>query len=170
MYRISPRVRLAQFALPLFIAAGVVACSDTPTGSNLPSALSGLSEASIHDSTGTTPPAPGNGSGQVHGTVLAPSVPGSGNDSLETAPRIAGAIIKAYPVTSSNPLTLADPVASVTTDAEGRFELPELPGGEYVVTVEPPAQAAQTYHGQWLRGPIGTNSGDYPWWVVLAKR
>ncbi len=155
------------------LLATLAACSSDPSGPNGPAVLDGLVEAVAMDSTGTPPPPPtdpSTGTGQVRGTVLAPSEPGAGNDSLQTAPRIAGATLTAYPVLTSNPLTLGVEVAMVVTDAAGHFELPTLPTGDYVVTVEPPAASASVYYGQWIHGQIHPQSIDHPWWLVLAKR
>jgi len=169
--------RLARHARPGFLllftfAAGLsVACSDSPTESE-DSPLAGLSQRDAADSVGNPlPPPPANPTpGSFHGTVLGPSQPGSGNDSLATAPRVAGAVVIAYPVTGgteANP-TLGAAAATVTTGADGKFQLPTLAGGTYVVTFTPPANSI--YGGVWVTAATSANSNDHPWWVILWKK
>jgi hypothetical protein len=159
---------LAAVATIAFVAA----CSSDPAGPSTPMVLDGLVESAALDTLGNAPPTPQNpaGPGTITGTVLAPSEPGAGNDSLQTAPRIVGAVVTAYPVTGSDPLELGPEAASILTGADGKFVLPTLPAGDYVVTIEPPTAQAATYHGQWLRGMIHADSGDHHWWLVLAER
>lgn len=161
-------------ALCVALATGItVACSDdgdpTAPGS---SPLSGLTREESRDSVGNPPPPPPSGTltpGIVRGTVLGPSTPGAGNDSLETAPRVAGVVVTAYPVVQMAPEPELGPAAaSATTDANGRFQLPQLAGGEYVVTFNPPASSE--YGGVWVTTVIHGGSNEYPWWVVLWKK
>lgn len=162
---------MSRFVLPvaLFAAVAVTACSNDPAGPSIPDPLAGLIQASAHDSTGAAiPPGPATGTGQVSGTVLGPSEPGAGNDSLRTAPRVFGAVVTVYPVTSDAPLVLGDAVGTTITGVDGRFTLPVLPSGQYVVTIEPPS--GSPYYGQWIHGMIHAGSGEHPWWIVLAKR
>src|SRR5688572_24426019 len=105
----------------VLLALTLTACSSDPTGPTVPTELSGLIESPARDSIGTPPPPPTNsGPGEIRGTVLTPS-PGGGNDSLATAPRIEGAIITVYPVSSTGPLELDPEVASAVTGADGKF-------------------------------------------------
>lgn len=169
MSAVRPTVNRLVPLCGLLLAAAVAACSSDSTGATLPGPLAGLSESSPRDSVGGTPPEhPVTGEGQVRGTVLGPSLPGSGNDSLQTAPRIANARITAYLVTGQDPITIGASAASVTTDAEGRFMLPVLPAGLYAVTVEPPAPSI--YVGQYILGEVHSESINFPWWIVLAKK
>ena len=160
------------FLLMLTFAAGLtVACSDGPTESE-DSPLAGLAQRDAADSVGNPlPPPPTNPTpGSFHGTVLGPSEPGSGNDSLATAPRVLGAVVTAYPVTGGtevNP-TLGNVAATVTTGADGKFQLPTLAGGTYVVTFNPPASSI--YGGVWVTAATSANSNDHPWWVILWKK
>jgi hypothetical protein len=169
---IRPRV---PRALAAFIAVALlaIACTDSTSEPNTPAPLRGLNGASSQDSAGNPPPPPPGGvatAGYVQGTVLGPSAPGAGNDSLLTAPRVAGARIAAFPITGGTQAspTLGDEVASTVTGADGRFTLPTVPGGPYVVTVTPPA--GSVYGGVWVTGTIHDQSHLFPWWVVLWKK
>lgn len=159
--------KLLAFTL---LAAVVVACSDDdPTGTNN-SPLAGLQERDGNDSVGNpipTPPAQPT-PGIFRGTVLGPSTPGTGGDTLATAPRVAGVVVTAYPRLNSNlPPEVGPAAATVTTGADGKFELPTLTG-EFVVTFTPPATSE--YGGVWVTASTSTQSVDYPWWVVLWKK
>jgi hypothetical protein len=139
------------------------ACSDSSGPQQSP--LDGLNHFAGTDSAGTPPPPPPSGTltpGYFQGTVIGPSAPGAGGDSLATAPRVAGVVVSAYLELES------DPVARVTTGADGHFSLPALPGGSYVVTVAPPLESG--YGGVWATAPIHEASHLHPWWVVLWKR
>lgn len=158
--------------LMIALAAGLLAaCSEDPTGTG-DSPLDGLTLRQGTDSVGNQPPpqpttpAPGS----FHGTVLGPSEPGAGNDSLATAPRVAGVVVTAYRVTGGTAAspTLSAAEASVTTGADGRFQLPELSGGQYVVTFNPPATGI--YGGVWVTAYTSAQSNTHPWWVVLWKK
>ncbi len=147
------------------------ACS-TGTGP-ADSPLQGLNQVASADSTGATPPPPETQTatpGFVQGTVLGPSLPGAGNDSLATAPRIAGVMVRAYadPSGIGSADQLGDPVATVVTGADGRFTLPTLPGGPYVVTFTPPP--GSIHGGVWVSGIIHSGSSAFPWWIVLWLR
>jgi hypothetical protein len=153
-------------------AAALVACSDNPTEpGNSP--LAGLSQRDGADSTGNPLPQPPTTPtpGSFHGTVLGPSDPGAGNDSLATAPRVSGVVVTAYPVTGGTvgAPTLGPAEATVTTGADGKFQMPTLAGGEYVVTFNPPASSI--YGGVWISQVFtSAQSNDWPWWVVLWKK
>lgn len=165
--------RLARPGLLLlvFCTGLAIACSDDPTGSE-DSPLAGLAPRTASDSIGNPPPPPPTNPtpGSFHGTVLGPSEPGAGNDSLATAPRVAGVVVSARLVTGGSE---ADPdlgpvAASVTTGADGKFQLPTLSGGTYVVTFTPPANSI--YGGVWVTSTTSATSNDWPWWVVLWKK
>lgn len=152
----------------LFVAAlfAFAACADAPTDSAR-SPLTGLVAAAVADSAGNTPPAGTTGPGTFHGTVLGPSPAGAGGDTLATAPRVAGARVAAFPFLGMDGDTpqLGPEEAAVVTGADGRFELPELDGGQYVVTITPPA--ASVYGGVWVTATAHATSDEHPWWVVL---
>ena len=46
--------------------------------------------------------------------------------------------------------------------------MPELAGGEYVVTFTPPT--GSIYRGVYAWGPVHSHTYDYPWFVVLPKK
>ena len=159
------------FLLVLALTSGfAVACSDSPT-ENENSPLAGLAQRDGKDSAGNplppppTTPVPGG----FHGTVLGPSVPGSGVDTLATAPRVSGVVVTAYRVTGGtqpNP-ELGPAERTVTTGADGKFAL-TLSGGDYVVTFNPPASSI--YGGVWVTAATSTTSNEWPWWVILWKK
>ncbi len=167
MKRFSGHTLLFVLALTSGFAA---ACSDSPT-ENENSPLAGLAQRDGRDSTGNPlPPPPTNPvPGGFHGTVLGPSVPGSGGDTLATSPRIAGVVVKAFKIVGGSQ---ADPdlgpvEQTVTTGADGKFAL-TLSGGDYVVTFTPPANAI--YGGVWVTAATSATSNDWPWWVILWRK
>ncbi|MBL8996218.1 MAG: carboxypeptidase regulatory-like domain-containing protein [Gemmatimonadetes bacterium] len=176
MRRVVSRSFQASLHPILFLlgaSAMLVALACTEAGpTSPPSPLEGLNQGASRDSAGNSPPpAPTLGTpGYVHGTVLGPSAPGAGNDSLATAPRVANARIAAFRVTggtASSP-TLGPEAAAAFTGADGKFTLPTVPGGEYVVTITPPA--GSIYGGVWVTVTIHDQSHTFPWWVVLWRK
>lgn len=154
----------------LALAISAVACdgfNDPP-----PSPLEGLTYAIATDSTGTLPPpapldiAPGH----FVGTVLGAPLPGSGNDSLATMPRLVGAVVTAYPVIAGAGAyaTVGDARASAVTDASGQFTLPQVPGGEYMLAVEPPAGSA--FIGRYVGAFAYAESHEFALWFILERR
>lgn len=169
--------RAAHRALTAIILAGAVAvaaaCGTTdPVLAHDP--LAGLTEASATDSAGNPAPTTTDaGPGSFHGTVLGPSEPGAGNDSLLTAPRIAGVRVTVYRVDGEGRVgevtaDLGIPLDHVFTDAQGRFQLPVLPGGRYAVGFVPPA--GSPYSGVFAIADAHPTSNTHPWWVVLPRR
>ena len=159
------RTRIAS----LLFAAAIVGCGSDTTTPATSSVVAGLSETPRGDTVHSTSPVPA-GPGYFWGHVLGPSQPGAGNDSLSTAPRIAGVVVTIYPrIAGTGTDVQTGPVAgSVTTGADGKFTLPTLPAGEYVVTFVPPANSG--YMGAYAFGPLNANSYLYQWWVVLPKK
>lgn len=157
--------------LALALLLSLAACGSDDTTGSPSSPLSGLSEAAGKDSTGTSVPAPPTSTtpGYFRGTVLGPSAPGATGDTLATAPRVSGVTVTAYPRLSTDPVPDVGPAAaSVVTGSDGKFQLPQLPGGEYVVTFTPPA--GSIYAGVWVTATAYSGSAEWPWWVVLPKR
>ena len=159
------------FALLLAITSGfAIACSDNPTEPET-NPLAGLSQRDGKDSIGNPiPPAPATPvAGGFHGTVLGPSTPGSTGDTLTTAPRVSGVVVRAYKVTGGSQ---ADPELgpveqTVTTGIDGKFAL-TLSGGNYVVTFTPPESGI--YGGVWVTASTSATSNEWPWWVILWKK
>ena len=158
------------FALMFALTSGLaVACSDNPTETE-ESPLAGLAQRDGRDSIGNPLPPPPSTPvpGGFHGTVLGPST-GVTGDTLATAPRIAGVVVKAMKVTGG---TQAEPELgpveqTVTTGADGKFAL-TLSGGDYVVTFTPPASGI--YGGVWVTASTSATSNVHPWWVILWKK
>lgn len=167
----STRLARPTFLLTFSLLAGLfAACSDNPTEPE-ESPLAGLAQRDGRDSVGNPlPPPPSNPTpGSIHGTVLGPSQPGGGNDTLATAPRVSGVVVKAFKVIGGSQ---ADPELgtaeqSVTTGADGKFSL-TLSGGDYVVTFTPPASSI--YGGVWVTGATSLTSNEWPWWVILWEK
>ena len=151
-------------------AVSLAACSDTtlPGGTgNGP--LAGLLATSSNDTSAATPPQANTDPGHFRGTVMAPGSPGGSGDTLATKPRIANVEVTIYPrVGSDLPPQPGPEAGSVTTGADGLFQLPTLPAGEYIVTFVPPENSQ--YAGVYAFGPLNGNSKDYPWWVTLPLK
>ena len=173
------KTRWSSRTATVLIATGFAfACAgEAPTASES-SPKAGLRSAQVQDSASSTPaPTPPPSTpptpGYVHGTVRAPggSAP-PGQDSLSASVKIPGAIVTAYPrVRSTLDTAGAGPMAAqVTTDANGQFTLPTLPGGEYIVTFNPPASLSAVYGGVWVTTTIHSGSSDFPWWITLWKK
>lgn len=160
------------FALLLAITSGfAIACSDDPTEPGDDDPLAGLAQRDGRDSTGNPLPAPPSTpvAGGFHGTVLGPATPGQGVDTLATAPRIEGVVVKAFKVTGgtqANP-ALGPVEQTATTGADGKFAL-TLSGGDYVVTFTPPENSI--YGGVWVTASTSATSNQWPWWVILWKK
>jgi hypothetical protein len=152
------------------VATIATACSSDAVVQPTPSPLAGLNHSESGDTATVNHSPTGTGPGYFRGTVLGPSSPGAGNDSLNTAPKIAGVVVTIYERKTGGADTVAigDAKGSATTGADGKFTLPTLPAGEYVVTFVPPANSG--YYGAYALGPLRENSSDFPWWVVLAKK
>ena len=159
------------FALLFALTSGLaVACSDDSTGTE-ESPLAGLAQRDGRDSIGNPLPSPPATPvpGSFHGTVVGPATPGPGVDTMATAPRVSGVVVKAMKVIGG---TQADPELgpveqTVTTGADGKFAL-TLSGGEYVVSFTPPASSI--YGGVWVTASTSATSNNWPWWVVLWKK
>lgn len=157
------------FALVFLGALAVItACDDKGLTDANRSPLAGLARADGTDSLGNAPPpATDLESGYFRGRVLGQADPIPGQDSVETAPRVAGVLVRAYPRMDANDASpeLGPATASVTTDVNGDFQFPLLDGGAYVVTFTPPDESI--YSGVWVTAVAHSASHEHPWWVVL---
>lgn len=154
--------------------AVAVACGGSIDDPIEPGPLAGFTGVEAVDSTGAgvSQPFSPQGSGYVRGTVLAPSAPGAGNDSLNTATRIAGVVIRIYPIVGDPNVatpTLGALQATVLTDASGRFQTPVIDGsqGWHALTFTPPV--GSPYQPVWSRTQFWTESSLHPWWVTLPR-
>lgn len=132
--------------------------------------LAGLSITGRNDTVATPSPSV-SGSGYFRATVRGPALLGAGNDSLSTSPKLAGVTATICPrveSTLSSQLPVGPAAGSAVTDGQDQFQLPVLPAGEYVVTFVPPA--GSIHQGVYAFGPLRSNRGEYPWWVVLPKK
>jgi hypothetical protein len=152
------------------IAVAVVACAKEVITDPAGAPLAGLNKSVANDTSNATHTPGGTGPGFVRGTVLGQSPPNAGNDSLTTAPRIAGVVVTIYEAKAdgSGGTIPGAEKGSVTTGADGLFTLPTLPAGMYVTTFVPPANSG--YFGVYVTGPLYENSSQYPWWIVLQKK
>jgi hypothetical protein len=167
-HRFAPRAFISTSAL---LAAIAVGCSDTGVTNPNGPITAGLSKIPGNDSgTAKTGGSINDGPGYFHGTVLGTAPEIAGNDSLALFPKLGGVVVTIYPLVSATADTLnhGPAAGSVVTDAAGQFQLPTLPAGDYVITFVPPSSSA--YRGVYAFGPLRSNSKDYPWWVVLAKK
>lgn len=164
-------------ALRLLALIGLVlatACSSSVGEPSNASPLAGLSGVDAVDSAGhgVSVPLSPQGSGFVRGTVLAPSAPGAGNDSLKTATRIPGVVIRIYPIIGDPNIahpTLGTLQATVTSGANGQFQTPVIDGsqGWHALTFTPPTGSG--YQAVWARTQFWTGSSETPWWVTLPR-
>lgn len=143
-----------------------VACADgggpTVTDSEI---LKGFAAAESNDTIATVPPpeAPPT-PGAFHGFVLGH---GTAPDTMSNAPRLEGVTVTAYPHlgwSGSDPV-VGEAAAERTTDAQGAFQFPTLPGGDYIVTFVPPASS--TYGNTYVTTTIHSGSDEGNWWVIL---
>jgi hypothetical protein len=160
-----------SFTLFVAILTLATACGDT-TGPSSPSPLAGLGQVSARDTVGnpiTTTPN-GTGDGAIRGTVLGPSAPGAGNDSLQTAPKLAGVRVAIMGITGGTDAqpTLGAELGAATTGNDGTFALPTVPAGRYAVSFSPPSGSA--YQGVWASAAVDARSAASPWWVVLPRK
>jgi len=90
-------------------------------------------------------------------------------DTLKSAKPLANVAVAAYPAELTDKEPKLGPLAAkVTTNQEGQFSLPTLPGGIYVVTFTPPAGAE--YESAWTQATASPQSGSYPWTIMLRKK
>ncbi len=153
--------------LTLLALTTAAACSSSVGEPAQSSPLAGINGVDAVDSSGhgVSLPLSPQGSGSVRGTVVAPSAPGAGNDSLSTAARIPGVVIRIYPIVGDPNVahpTLGALLATVTTGANGQFQTPVIDGsqGWHALTFTPPAGSA--YQARMGAHPVLDRFGGYP--------
>ena len=155
------RPALASIAL----IAAISACSDSGPATPDGDPLAGLTAATRGDTAPAPPSESPRSPGYFVGTVYGYE---PGRDTLETAVRLEGARVTAYVRAERNGEVVAGrQVASVLTNAQGHFQLPTLPGGEYLVTFIP--ATGSPYRGGWTTAEAWQQSGDSPWYIMLPR-
>lgn len=160
-------MRLATLAT-LAASLAVIACADSidPVLSPLADLARFDSDTTVNGPPPTTPspnPTPGSFRGTVRGYEPGP-------DTLASAVRLANVTVTAFRrvPTASDTLGLGPEQASVITNAEGEFQLPTMPGGEYIVTFVP--HPSSKYRGVWTVATAHESSGEFPWWIMLPVK
>ena len=158
-----PRHALGLACIALVVA---VACSDNGPAGPGPDPLAGLTAATRGDTAPEPPQSTPRGPGFFVGTVYGYE---PGPDTLASAVKLEGARVTAFVrVDTGDGVAAGRQVASVVTNAQGFFQLPTLPGGEYVVTFVPPS--ASPYRGGWTVAAAWQQSGDSPWYIMLPRK
>jgi hypothetical protein len=132
------------------------------------SPLDGLSRVATSDTGTSTPPPPPVGVGSFHGVVRGYQT--GGPDTLSSAVLLEGVRVTAYArkATATDSVGVGPQAASVLTDADGVFQLPDLAAGDYVVTFTTPA--GSKYAGGWTVATANATSNQSPWWIMLEAR
>lgn len=161
---VHPRYRALALFAALVVAA---ACSDSPTSSADDRSLEGLVTLSLDDSVNgppddTVPDGPGHFKGVVRGWD--PSV----SDTMASLVPLPNVRVTAYERdgTVQQP-ELGDPVAQTFSNQQGHWELPTVPGGEYIITFVPAASSG--YRSGWTLGFAWPGSGNNTWGISLPK-
>ncbi len=162
------RVR-ALFRISFAVVAVVLAaCSDSSGPLPDSDPLAGLAETVRGDTAtpppSTTPTTPGKFVGTIRGHT-----PGAGTDTLQSSELLQGVRVTAFVRTELNGQTAAGvQVATTLTNAQGYFQLPTLPGGEYVVTFVVPT--GSQYQSGWTVGEAWEGSLNSPWFIMLPRK
>jgi len=117
------------------------------------------------------------GPASLRGVVRAPTG-GASTDSIMTARRVPGVVVRAYPlnVSASRPSGRASPTnlsivggmaATATTNAAGEFQLPTMPAGMYKLSFAP---ASAPYVWTWVFAEVTITRDTVRWWVTLPVR
>jgi hypothetical protein len=175
---VSSVMRRASSLVSLVVL--IAACSDSTSTEREQSPLAGLSRSAASDSAGNAPPGTAAdtaqavpslpdslnaGPGHFRGVVRS-SEGVSGPDTLAGSKRLADVKVVAFPRQANG--EPGAQVAAVTTNAQGEWQLPTMPSGNYIVTFTPPANS--TYQGIWVIATAHPRSHEWPWWVTLPKR
>ena len=167
----SMSIRIVPFSILALAAA--LACGDskptTPDEGNDP--LQNLVQVQSPDTArggGGGPPPTIQGDGFFRGVVKGYSE-ADFPDTLRSAKPLAGVTVTAYPaeLTNGDP-KLGPPASVVTTNANGEFTFPTLPGRLYVVTFVP--ASGDAYDSAWTLATAHSQSGDRPWTIMLPLK
>jgi hypothetical protein len=160
------KVRSSRVAALLVATVFVVACGkDGPTVPG--SLLAGLNQVEAPGTSDSATAA--GGPGFIHGTVVGGSFV-TGTDSVANALPLASVVVTIYPRINLNSQTveMGPAAGSVTTGQDGKFTLPTVPAGIYVITFATPANSL--YRGVYTTGPVSSISSQTPWFIFLAKK
>lgn len=173
---------------PLTRAAAVIllalACSDPTTTDPGPGFANeeDVRRSVATDSVGNVLPPLGpspvlGGPASLRGVVRAPTG-GASTDSIMTARRVAGVVVRAYPldVSASTPSGHASPTnlsivagmaAMTVTNAAGEFQLPTMPAGMYKLSFDP---ASEPHVWTWVFAEVSITRETVRWWITLPVR
>ena len=163
------RTRASALAMAFVVSIGV-ACADTGPEPIDGSPLAGLTRVTRDDSGTTTPPPAGVTPGYFRGTVRGYST--NGPDTTANAVLLPNVRVTAYPrlVSSTDTLGVGPAAGTTLTSATGEWQLPSMPGGEYVVTFNPQAPQDTQYRGVWTVATAHANSHESPWYIMLPPK
>ena len=149
-----------RYVVATLAAVSMAACADNPSAPDL---LAGMAQVTTADSTGTPPPSEPTAPGFFRGVVMGYA---AGPDTLANSERLPNVSVQAYLYSGTQPV--GDAVASTASNANGEWQLPSLPGAEYVVTFTTPS--GSKYRSGWTLGRTGASSGTHPWWIMLPEK
>jgi hypothetical protein len=162
------RARLAA-ALALVVAAACGKDAAPAVTTPATTSLGGMQQVASNDTVrqGTTLT---TGPGYVHGTVMGPLEGPTTGDSLAAKVKLAGVTVTIYQLVrgADGAVSKGAQAGSNTTNAQGQFQLPTVPGGDYVVTFVPPTGSG--YISTYATTTIHPQSADAPWWVTLPRK
>jgi hypothetical protein len=148
-------------------AAGVFACAEA-AAPPIQSPLAGLVSIDANDTVPESPaPQPSPTPGSFHGTVRGYE---PGPDTLASAVKLPNVKVTAYVriSVSTDSIGTGTVAGSTLTDANGDWQLPTLPGDEYIVTFVPPE--GSKYRGVWAIATAHSGSNQSPWFIMLAVK
>jgi hypothetical protein len=93
-----------------------------------------------------------------------------GPDTLASAVKLPNVKVTAYLriSMSTDSIGLGTIVASTVSDANGEWQLPTMPGDEYIVTFVPPE--GSKYRGVWTIATAHQNSNQQAWFIMLPVK
>lgn len=162
--------RASVLAIAYFVSLGV-ACADSGPELIDDSPLAGLTRVTSADSGLTPAPPAGVTPGYFRGTVRGYSN-ANGPDTMSTAVLLPNVRVTAYPrlVSSTDTLGVGPAAGTTLTSSAGEWQLPTMPGGEYVVTFNPQAPQDTQYRGVWTVATAHAQSHEGPWHIMLPPK